>query len=145
MWELEPFDELRRMGRQLDRMFREFEPMFREVKPLSFEGEISPFVDIVDTDKELVVTADIPGVEKEDISIDVKDDMLNIKASRKEEKEEKKKNYWRRERSYNRFYRAIRLPVSVDEKRAKASFKNGVLEVRLPKIGVEKKRVIPIG
>ena len=106
---------------------------------------MSPFVDIIDADKEIVVIADIPGVQKENISVNIKDDIMEIKASRGEEKEEKKRDgYWRRERSYNQFYRSIQLPVSVDEKRAKASFKNGVLEVRLPKLEIEKKRYIPI-
>jgi len=133
----DPFEELRRMQSRMGRMFREFEPP-------TFEGEMSPFIDVVDVDNELIVTADVPGVEKKDISIDVKGDMLEIRASRKEETEEKKKNYWRRERSYNRFYRTVRLPVPVDEKGAKATFKNGVLEIRLPKVKEERKKVIPI-
>ncbi|ATZ61116.2 MAG: Hsp20/alpha crystallin family protein [Methanosarcinales archaeon Met12] len=141
MWDLEPFDEIRRMQRQLDGMFREIKP---PTFAPTFGDKMSPFVDIVDADKEIVVTADIPGAQKEDISINVRGDIMEIVASRREEKEEKKKDYWRRERSYNQFYRSIQLPVSVDDKRAKASFKNGVLEVRLPKLEIEKKRGIPI-
>lgn len=138
MWRgWDPFEELRRMQSRMGRMFREFETS-------TFEGEMSPFIDIVDVDNELIVTADVPGVEKEDISIDVRGDMLEIKASRKEEKEEKKKNYWRRERSYNRYYRTIRLPVPVNEKGAKATLKNGVLEIRLPRVKEERKKAIPI-
>ena len=91
-----------------------------------------PFVDVLEKGNDIIVTADLPGVDKKDIKIDVRDNMLEISADRKTEKEQKEEEFYRHERSFNRFYRAVRLPASVDESKAKATFNNGVLEVTLP-------------
>ena len=91
-----------------------------------------PFVDVLEKGNDIIVTADLPGVDKKDIKIDVRDNMLEISADRKTEKEQKEEEFYRHERSFNRFYRAVRLPASVDESKAKATFNNGVLEITLP-------------
>ncbi|HUH78264.1 MAG TPA: Hsp20/alpha crystallin family protein [Methanoregula sp.] len=103
-------------------------------------------VDVVDNEKEVVVTADmIPGLEKKDISLDlINSHALRICAERREEKEEKKKGYYLHERRYGSVQRIIPLPAPVAIEGAKSTYKNGVLEVHLPKTKDAKKAKIPI-
>ena len=139
----DPWEDLRRMEEWMDRMFREtWMPYYMERKALpGGEGEeeaaltVSPSIDIKEDEKgNIVVNADIPGVEKGDIEINVKGDMLEITAEKKEEKEEKEEGYLRRERSYRKFYRSIPLPTEVDKDKAEASLKDGVLKISMPKL-----------
>jgi HSP20 family protein len=144
----EPWEELRRMDEWMDRMFREIWPYYMERKALpGAAGEelaeiATPSVDVKDEEGKIVVAADIPGVEKGDITINVKGDMLEISAEKKEEKEEKEEGYIRRERSYRKFYRSIPLPAEVDRDKAEASLKDGVLKIEIPKLaGKEVKKI----
>jgi HSP20 family protein len=112
---------------------REFiEKFFEE----DFDFTISPRLatDVYETDKDLVVEMQIPGFKKEGIKISFQDDYLKVEGKAEEEKEEKEKNYWRKEIRRGSFVRVIPLPRKVDPKKAKASFKDGVLKVSLPKI-----------
>ena len=107
-----------------------------------WEGEYrEPLIDIVDADDEVIITAELPGMRKEDVELTISDNVLTISAKREEEKSEEKENYLYRERVYSGFQRSIRLPVEVDEERAEAKFNNGVLEVRIPKKASEGKRI----
>jgi HSP20 family protein len=90
-------------------------------------------VDVTDTDKEVKVCAEIPGVDAKDIDVSVEDGRLTIKGEKKCEQEEKEKGQYRMERSYGSFERSIPLPTDVDESKAKAEFKKGVLRLTLPK------------
>jgi HSP20 family protein len=90
-------------------------------------------VDVTETDKEVKVCAEIPGVDAKDIDVSVEDGTLTIKGEKKYEQEEKGKGQYRMERSYGSFERAIPLPTEVDESKAKAEFKKGVLRLTLPK------------
>jgi HSP20 family protein len=113
--------------------FREFiEKFFEE----DFNFTISPRLatDVYETDKDLVVEMQVPGFKKEDIKISFQDDYLRVEGKTEEEKEEKEKNYWRKEIRRGSFVRVIPLPRKVDPKKAKASFKDGVLKISLPKI-----------
>jgi HSP20 family protein len=113
--------------------FREFiEKFFEE----DFDFTISPRLatDVYETDKDLVVEMQVPGFKKEDIKISFQDDYLKVEGKAEEEKEEKEKNYWRKEIRKGSFVRVIPLPRKVDPKKAKASFKDGVLKISLPKI-----------
>jgi HSP20 family protein len=113
--------------------FREFiEKFFEE----DFDFTISPRLatDVYETDKDLVVEMQVPGFKKEDIKISFQDDYLKVEGKAEEEKEEKEKNYWRKEIRRGSFVRVIPLPRKVDPKKAKASFKDGVLKISLPKI-----------
>ncbi len=130
---MDPMEELRRMQERMSRLFEELPEAFGRSLPAAPEMTQMPYVDVVDRDSDIVVTADLPGVDKNDIKINVRGDVLEISAERKVEKEEKEKGYLRHERSYNRFYRSIMLPAPVEKDKAKASFNNGVLEVTLPK------------
>ena len=104
----------------------------------------APSVDVKETDKEVLVKADLPGIKKEDIEVSVDKDQLVIKGERKMEKEEKEKDYVRVERSYGSFYRSFNIGVPVNEDEIKADYKNGVLEINLPKAEVKKPKKIEI-
>jgi HSP20 family protein len=137
----DPWDDLRRMEEWMDRMFREmWMPYYTERKALPGGEEetaltVSPSIDVKEDDKgNIVVNADIPGVEKGDINITVKGDMLEISAEKKEEKEEKEEGYIRRERRYRKFYRSIPLPAEVDRDKVEAEVKDGVLTISMPRL-----------
>jgi HSP20 family protein len=97
-------------------------------------GAWTPPVDIYETDEALVMKAELPGFSKDDISIELKENTLVIKGERKHEDEVKEGNYHRMERSYGAFQRAFMLPMTVDQEKVKAAYKDGVLELRLPKV-----------
>jgi HSP20 family protein len=92
-----------------------------------------PAMDLTETEDSLVLRADLPGVEEEDVQIEVKDGVLQISGERKDEREEKGEGFHRVERSFGRFSRALNLPDGVDPDKVEANFDNGVLEVRIPK------------
>jgi HSP20 family protein len=93
----------------------------------------APAVDIFETEKELVLSAEIPGIDEKDIEIKVEDNTLSLKGERKFEKETKEENYHRIERSYGSFYRAFTLPNSIDPEKIQATHENGVLKITMPK------------
>ena len=92
-----------------------------------------PQVDVADAGKEIKVSVELPGLDDEDIEVSLTKETLTIKGEKKEEKEEKGKDYYRSERSFGSFTRTIPLPVEIDAEKAEASFKKGVLTVKLPK------------
>jgi len=104
----------------------------------------APDVDIKETDKEIQIKADLPGMKLEDIEVSVDDDQLIIQGERKEEKEEKEKGYIRVERNYGSFYRAFNLGVPVKADQIKATYKDGVLEITVPKAEAKKPKKIAI-
>ena len=92
-----------------------------------------PQVDVVDTEKEIKVSIELPGLDDKDVEVSLTRETLTIKGEKREEKEEKGKDYYRSERSFGSFTRTIPLPVEIDAEKAEASFKKGVLTVTLPK------------
>ena len=134
------YEELRRIEDLIGRLFEEMPGT-----GLQIEGAAQmPYVDVMDRGGEILVTADLPGVDKKDIRINVSGNMLEISAERRAELEKSEKDYVRRERSYRRFYRSMRLPASVDKDGAKASFNNGVLEITLPKTEKAETSNVPV-
>jgi len=109
--------------------FKGFE---RALAPITM---LSPSVDVSETDKELTITAELPGLAEKDIEVTLSDDMLTIKGEKKEEEEEKKKDYYLMERRFGAFQRSFRLPDTVDKDKIDAAFKNGVLTITMPKTG----------
>ena len=93
----------------------------------------SPRLDMSETENRLEIVADLPGLEKKDISVSLEDNLLTIKGERKEEREQKDKHYHTIERRSGSFYRAVRLPAEVEKDKVEALFKDGVLTLRLPK------------
>ncbi len=125
----DPFEELRRMQERISRLMDEFD---RFTASGAERGLTAP-VDVIDEGDRLRIVVDLPGFEKDDISVYVEDRDLVVKAERKEEKEEKGRSYIRKERSYGQVYRRIPLPSDIDEERIKARYNNGVLEVEISK------------
>jgi len=103
-----------------------------------------PAVDVYDEKDDVVIKAEIPGLSKEDISVQVTDSTLTIKGEKKREEEVKGDDYYRCERSFGAFTRAVALPCDVKPDQVKASCKNGVLEVRMPKTEEAKKKAITV-
>jgi HSP20 family protein len=96
-------------------------------------GEFNPQVDVTENDKEVKVTAELPGLEDKDIEVSLSHDVLTISGEKKNEKEDKGDNYYHMERSYGSFQRSIPLPAEVEADKVEAEFKNGVLNITLPK------------
>lgn len=107
-------------------------------------GEWSPLVDVIDKKDNILVKAELPGVDKKDVKISLSENTLTIRGERKEEKEIKKEDYYCCERAFGAYSRTIALPAEVDKTKAKATFKNGVLEITLPKIEEIKPKEIEI-
>ena len=124
----DPFGYLRN---QINRVFDDFWGESWLAPRESFAG-FWPQVDVTETDKEVKVCAEIPGADAKDIDVSVEDGTLTIKGEKKYEQEEKEKGQYRMERSYGSFERSIPLPTEVDESKAKAEFKKGVLRLTLP-------------
>ncbi len=103
-----------------------------------------PAVDVIDEKDKLRIKADLPGIKKEDVEINIEDGVLSIKGERQNEKEEKNKNYYRRECFYGVFERSISLPAEVDIEKAEANYKDGVLEIILPKKEESKPKQIKV-
>ena len=124
----------------LPRMWRKF-PRLRRLRELE---EISPSVDMFDKKDEIVLKAEIPGVEKENISISLSDNTITIKGESKKEEEVKEEDYYYAERSYGSFSRSLNLPAKVQAEKIKASFKDGILEIHLPKAEESKPKEVKI-
>jgi HSP20 family protein len=140
----DPLEELRRMQQRISRMMGETPGALGPQGGERGSTEV-PNVDVMERGNDVVVTADMPGVDKNDIKINVRDDnTLEISAEKKMEKEEKEKGFIRHERAYSRYYRSIKLPAPVDKSKAKASYNNGVLEITLPMTQTAKESSIPI-
>jgi HSP20 family protein len=128
--ESSPFAELTRMQRDMEELAERF---FGDMRLASGMTSFAPPVDIVDRGNEIVVRADLPGMEQKDIQIELQDGVLTIRGERKEERQQEAANYRWAERWDGTFMRAITLPTGVDPTKIQAQFKNGVLDVRIPK------------
>jgi HSP20 family protein len=130
------------MSSFMDRFTQDF---LRPVAGDEFEGStFAPAVDIKETPKEYVVTAEVPGIDKKDIHIEIADNLLTLKGERKFEKEQKEESYHRVERSYGSFTRSFSLPTKVKADAIEAAFKDGVLTVKIPKTEEQVPRKIEI-
>lgn len=107
-------------------------------------GDWSPLVDIIDEKDNIIAKAELPGVNKEDIKVTLSNNTLTIRGERKKEQETKKENYYCCERVHGSYSRTIALPVDIDREKIKSSFKNGVLEMVLPKAKESKPKEIDI-
>lgn len=140
-----PLKELEDMEKRLSTIFgRSPIGTDGEKKEAIAVTEWSPLVDISEDDKEYIVKAEIPEMKKEDIKINVHDDVLTVSGERKYEKEEKGKKYHRVERAYGSFMRSFVLPENADGSKISAEYKDGVLKVHLPKSEQAKKKAIEV-
>ena len=141
--ELTPFGEFERMRRDMDRLwdsFLEGAPRRRTEEG----GEWLLSLDVSETKNELVVKAEVPGMDAKDIDLSLSDGVLTIKGEKREEKEEKEADYHLAERSYGSFVRSVRLPKEVQGDKISASYKDGILKVALSKAEEAKKKEIKI-
>jgi HSP20 family protein len=131
------------MDTLFDDFFRgsDMEPFFR-----NHTTAFSPKVDISESDEEIRVSAELPGINEKDIDVTLNHDSMTIKGEKKEEKEDKGKDYYRMERSYGSFCRTIPLPVEIETDKVKASYKKGILTVHIPKSkkAIEEKKRIEV-
>jgi HSP20 family protein len=117
----------------LDDLFGRFFDNWLSPRVTGEAHEWEPAVDMIDRKDEIVLRADLPGLEQKDISVSVEGGVLSIRGERQEQREEKEEDYYYSERWTGGFYRALTLPPGVDADKIKATFKNGVLEVHIPK------------
>ena len=139
-----PTRDLMQMREEMDRMFNQFFRRGDGEEATWGQGLWAPPVDIYETDDAFVLKAELPGFNKEDVSIEMQENRLIIRGERKRETEAKAEQYHRLERAYGRFERVFWLPTSVDSEKIQATFKDGVLELRLPKSEAAKPKRIAI-
>jgi HSP20 family protein len=139
----DPFRELEDMSTRLNRFFGQMPGRAAEEEG-GFFTDWAPAVDVEETDKEYLIKADLPAVKREDVSVGIEDGVLTVQGERKQEKEEKNKRFHRLERSYGKFVRRIGVPMDVDQQQVAAEFKDGVLNVHLPKTDGIKPRAVDV-
>jgi HSP20 family protein len=144
-----PFADLTRWERDMERMMDDF--FDRRMRPwwperwFRTDGFANvPALDVFEDKDDLVVKAELPGMEKDNVEVNLTDHTLTIKGEKKKEEEIKEEKYYRSERSYGNFVRTLELPVTVQADKVRASFKNGILEVRLPKTEEAKTKEIKV-
>ena len=132
-----PFSFMRRFSEEMDHLFEDFgfgrawlTPMLDKAQLP--QGSWSPQVEMFERDNQLVLRADLPGLTKDDVNVELANDGITIEGERKNEREEKREGYYRSERSYGKFYRRIPMPEGVKAEDARASFRDGVLEITMP-------------
>jgi HSP20 family protein len=140
----DPFRELEDMSTRLGRFFNQAQLRRAVDDDGALFADWAPAVDVQETDKEYVVKADLPDVRKEDVKVGIEDGVLTLEGERKQEKEEKGKKFHRVERVYGKFVRRLALPMEVDAQKVAAEFKDGVLNVRMPKAENVKPRAIDV-
>lgn len=128
-----PLDMFRRLAEEMDHLVADFRTsVFPRVDFQKMEKAWAPPVEVSERGGQLVIRAELPGLTKKDVRVEVRDDALTIEGERRQEREEKRKGFYRSERSYGSFFRQIPLPEGTDAGSAKAAFKDGVLEVTMP-------------
>ena len=129
--------------RELDSLFDGFFGVGREAAGRGRRWV--PAIDVLETDEHLVLRADLPGLGREDVSIEIKDDVLTLSGERKDEQSQEAKGYYRFERSFGQFSRSLRLPAGIDAGAVTADFTDGVLTIRVPKPEAPKPHRVEIG
>jgi len=132
--------EIKRVQDKMNQLIEDF----MAEAPVRFSDVMKPLADVKETDEEVIVAMDLPGMDKGDVEITVTEDALEVKAERKTEKEEKEEEFYKKERTFARFERSLKLPAEVKAEDAKASLKDGVLEVHLPKVEVTTRKKVTI-
>ncbi len=129
--EWDPFKDLFELQKEINRLFEtSFSRLPQRFAP---EERFAPAIDLYEDENEYVVEAELPGLKQDEIKVSVEDDILTISGEKKREKEVKEENLYRSERFYGKFERQIVLPQNTDKENIKASYKNGVLKVVIPK------------
>lgn len=140
----DPFSELEEVSNRLNRIFGRTPSRAESDNGMLAVADWMPSVDISETDAAYLIKGEIPGVNKEDVKVTIQDGMLTIQGERKQEKEEKGKKFHRVECSYGSFVRSFRVPDDADDSNVKAEFKDGMLNVTLPKSAKAKPKAINV-
>ncbi len=151
---LAPIDEMDRFFERMEQAFEDFFPRgwltpFRWQRPwwrrtfAPVEARL-PSMDLIDRDEEVVVRAELPGVDKDKLDVSLTDNALTVRGSTGYEETEEKGDYYRCEIGRGAFSRTVPLPAAVDSEKAKAKFQNGVLEITLPKVEKAKRRTVKV-
>jgi len=145
-----PFEFMRRFGEEMDKLFGDFDfgrgwlppALARSAGP----GLWAPQIEMFEQDGELIVRAELPGLTKDDVDVEIDNDAITIEGERRSEQNENREGFYRNERSYGRFYRRLPLPDGVEAENANASFRDGVLEITMnaPKRTESKPRKVQI-
>ena len=132
-----PFSLMRRFSEDMEQLFDEFG--FGRLAPRGFDqlAAWTPQVEVLQRDKELVIRAELPGINKDNVKVELRDDSIVLSGERQEERKEEREGFLRTERSYGSFYRELPLPPGVDTSKATATFRDGVLEITMPSSEVE--------
>lgn len=140
----DPFRDLMVLRDRMNRLFEDLvsSPRFEDSELI--QSTWSPAVDIYETENELVLTAELPGVDEKDVEIKIEDNTLTLKGERKFEKETKEENYHRIERAYGSFFRSFSLPNYIDQEKISAEYENGLLRIHMPKKAEVKPRKVKI-
>ena len=129
---------------RMNHLFDEFfSPVSRGDRDLSM-WNWDPVVDIYDNDDRIVIKAELPGIEKKDIAVDVKDRVLTLKGERSSDNEVKEEKYYCRERTFGKFERSFTLPTDIDPEKIDANYKDGVLKIEIPKPEEQKPKQITV-
>lgn len=139
-----PFREMEEMEKRLSTLFGRQALRADGEKEALTMAEWSPLVDITEDEKEYLIKAEVPDVKKENVKLKIQDDVLTISGERKSEKEEKGRKYHRVERTYGSFMRSFTLPEDADGSKVSAEYKDGMLNVHLPKSETAKPRSIEV-
>ena len=139
----DPYKDIVTLRDRMNRLFEDMSSPKSEEKNI-MAGAWAPSVDIYENEHEVVLAAEIPGVDEKDVEIKVEDNNLTLRGERKFEKETKEENYHRIERSYGSFFRSFSLPSYIDQDRIEAEHENGVLKIRMPKRAELKPRKVKI-
>jgi HSP20 family protein len=132
--EADPFRDFQReMNRLFDDFLGDFPLSRRDAGGILSPAAFSPRVDVAETDAEVSVSAELPGMDEKDITVEMDDAAITIRGEKKQEKEEKGKDWYRREQSYGAFHRSVPLPATVDGSKARARFRKGILTITVPK------------
>ena len=128
----DPFRDLNLLQDRMNRLFEDANRNWKSDEPAS-TTTWSPAVDIFETESEIVVKAEVPGMDRKDITLNLENNVLTLRGERRFLKETKDENYHRIERSYGGFSRAFSIPVTVDDEKIRADYQDGVLKIVLPK------------
>ncbi len=141
---LDPFEEIRKLQKEMNRAF---ERLWREAIKLPKLPKLElkePAVDVKEEKDKVIITADIPGMDKKDIIVEVAENYVHILARKKSEVKIERKGFFQQERSFRGYERIIPLPCSVKAEEAKAEYKNGVLKIEIPKKEVKAKKAVKV-
>ena len=140
----DPFKDLISLQERMNRLFEESLSKSKRPEEGVMGGSWSPMVDVFETESNVVMKAEVPGMAREDFNVEVKDNVITLRGERRFQKGVKEENYHRIERNYGKFQRSFTLPFEVDRDNIEAHYKDGVLEVTLPKTEKTKQKQIDI-